>query len=204
MSDFKVWNSQNPDSWFSCRPGKNGFLPVSSPLSVLPEKYNELNVLLDKMRITQNNGEKGYLSSGSLSEHVEKLPIYDFENVKDIQLLAALHRDYCFLASAYSLETCHLSLSKSDNNEYGTARETLPPQLSLPLLQLSKKNDTFPWLDYAYGYGLNNSVLQEGGDYKDYKSYKTIRMFNGNDSEEGFINVHVAMVLARFAMSNHP
>ena len=82
----------------------------------------------------------------------------------------------------------------SNNNEYGKARDILPPQLSLPLLTLSKKNDVFPWLDYAYGYGLNNAVLKNGCNPKDYNSYKTIRTFNGCDSEEGFINVHVAMV----------
>tara|TARA_Y100000991_G_C21966091_1_gene346946 strand:+ start:364 stop:1764 length:1401 start_codon:yes stop_codon:yes gene_type:complete len=195
MNIFTKWKSQFPDSWFSCRPGENGFLPISNPLEKLPDEYSIINNILDNMQITQKNNKIGYLKEGKLAEEIDNnLPLFNFENVTDKQLLAALHRDYCFLASAYSLETCHQSLSQSENNEYGIARDTLPPQLSLPLLELAKKNDTIPWLDYAYGYGLNNGILQEGGDKKDYKSYKTSRMFNGNQSEEGFINVHVAMV----------
>lgn len=147
------------------------------------------------MRITQENGKQGYLSQGKLGEKIDKeLPLYDFQNISDKRLLASLHRDYCFLSSAYSLETSHLTISKSEDNSYGIARNILPPQLSKPLLLLSEKNDTFPWLDYAFGYGLNNAILKEGQNKKDHNSYKTVRMFNGHQSEEGFINVHVAMV----------
>ena len=195
MYTFNVWETQDENSWFSCIPGKNGFLPIDSPLCRLPDEYNIINDILDNMKINKSNDELGYLDKGCLGEKIEKdLPIYNLDNITDIKLLAALHRDYCFLASAYSLETCHKSLSLSNNNEYGKARDNLPPQLSLPLLTLSKKNDVFPWLDYAYGYGLNNAVLKNGCNPKDYNSYKTIRTFNGCDSEEGFINVHVAMV----------
>ena len=44
MSDFSFqsWKSENPDSWFSCVPGKNGFLPVGDPLDLLPDEYNKL------------------------------------------------------------------------------------------------------------------------------------------------------------------
>jgi indoleamine 2,3-dioxygenase len=137
----------------------------------------------------------GHLKNNVLVEEINNnLPLFDLTNVTDVRLLAALQRDYCFLASAYSLESCHTSLVNSDYKDYGKATEELPPQLAVPLLQLSKKNNVFPWLDYAYGYGLNNAVLREGEDNTDYNSYNTIRTFNGNQSEEGFINVHVAMV----------
>ena len=192
---FIPWKSKHPESWFSCIPGKNGFLPVDEPLEKLPQEYDIINQLLDNMKITQENGKQGYLSQGTLGDIIDKeLPIYDLQNVSDKRLLASLHRDYCFLASAYSLETSHLSLSQSKDNSYGTARSILPPQLSKPLLFLSEKNDTFPWLDYAYGYGLNNAILKNNCNKQDHKSYKTVRMFNGHQSEEGFINVHVAMV----------
>ena len=195
MDKFEPWESQNPDSWFSCVPGKNGFLPIDSPLYRLPVEYNIINQLLDEMKITQKNDHVGYLCNAQLAEKINNdLPVIDFKDIDNKKLLAALHRDYCFLSSAYSLETCHLSLQNSENNNYGIARDTLPPQLAIPLKQLAEKNDTFPWLDYAYGYGLNNSILKDGSDYRDYKSYQTVRTFNGNDSEEGFINVHVAMV----------
>ena len=197
MSDFsfQTWESEHPESWFSCIPGKNGFLPVGDPLDTLPTEYSKLNDLLNDMKIHQTDGKKGYLEIGDLQNKVmEELPMYDVSEIEDKQLLAALQRDFCFLASAYSLEPCHIALMKSENNDYGTARSILPPRISIPLLELAKKNDTFPWLDYAYGYGLNNAVLTNKEDAKDYKCYKTIRTFNGHDSEEGFINVHVAMV----------
>ena len=197
MSDFSFqsWKSENPDSWFSCVPGKNGFLPVGDPLDVLPDEYNKLTDILNNMKIYQKEEKKGYLEIGNLQSKVmEELPLYDVSKIEDKQLLAALHRDFCFLASAYSLEPCHISLMNSENNDYGEARSILPPKISIPLLELAKKNNTFPWLDYAYGYGLNNAVLTNKENYKDFKCYKTIRTFNGHDSEEGFINVHVAMV----------
>ena len=190
QTKFKRWSSTEPESWFSCRPGKNGFLPVDTPLEKLPEKYDMINNILDQMQLSKN----GCLCTAGLKEKLEDLPILDISNVQDKKLLAALQRDYCFLASAYSLETSHLALMKSGNNTYGEARNSLPPQLSIPLITLSQKNGTFPWLDYAYGYGLNNAVLRKDCDPTDHKSYNTIRTFNGSDSEKGFINVHVAMV----------
>ena len=187
---FKRWKTIKPNSWFSCVPNKNGFLPVDNPLKKLPEKYDSINKILDEMQISKN----GYLCKAGLNEKIEDLEILDFSQIEDMKLLAALHRDYCFLASAYSLETSHLFLTESENNIYGEARKSLPPQLAIPLLVLAQKNETFPWLDYAYGYGLNNASLRKDLDPKDHTSYDTIRTFNGNESEKGFINVHVAMV----------
>ncbi len=191
MTVFKKWESKHKNSWFSCVPGKNGFLPIDQPLFRLPEKYNKVNEILKNMKITQNNETHGYLHYRTLGNIIDKeLPIYDISKETDVKLLAALQRDYYFLASAYSLETSH---PKENESNYNTARTILPKQIAIPLLELSKKNDVFPWMDYAYGYGLNNALLI-GDDPTHYGSYKTIRTFNGNQSEEGFINVHVAMV----------
>ena len=187
-TSFKFWKSIYPNSWFSCVPGKNGFLPVSRPLERLPGRFSELEELLEKMKIV--NG--GYLEKAELVKYVEKLPQYDLSNIKEPGLLAALQRDYCFLASALSLETTHLRLMR--DQKYGVARTVIPKNIAEPLLYLSEKNDTNPWLDYAYGYGLNNAVPREDCDQTKHSSYNTIRTFNGCKSEEGFINVHVAMV----------
>jgi indoleamine 2,3-dioxygenase len=193
MDSFQTWKSMYPDSWFSCRPGENGFLPIDQPLEKLPEEYEIINKILDDMKISQKSGENGLLFYGNLRREInEKLPLFDFSGVEDTQLLAALHRDYCFMAAAYSLEPSHLEILKK-KDVYGKAENVLPEQLAVPLICLGKKNDVFPWLDYAYGYGLNNAILK-GQDNKDHNSYKTVRTFNGIDSEEGFINVHVAMV----------
>ncbi len=189
--NFKLWESKNKNSWFSVIPGKNGFLPVDQPLFRLPEKYSKVNDILRDMKINKSDGSKGFLHYRKLGEVIKNdLPIYDVSSETDIQLLAALQRDYYFLASAYSLETSH---PKENESNYHEARNTIPKQLAIPLVELSKKNKVFPWMDYAYGYGLNNALLV-GDDPTDYTCYKTVRTFNGNQSEEGFINVHVAMV----------
>lgn len=185
---FKKWESLYPNSWFSCIPGKNGFMPVGDPLIKLPTQYEEINDILENMKINNN----GYLANGKIGDYIDKLPKYDLHSIEDKQLLAALYRDFCFLASAYSLEPSHLNLK---DGVYGKARDKLPPQLSEPLILLAQKVDSKPWLEYAYGYGLNNVCLKNPDmDPTDQKSYHTIRMFNGHDSESGFINVHAAMV----------
>lgn len=192
---FKSWKSKYPESWFSCNPGVNGFLPVNSPLERLPEKYNIINRLLEEMKITQfdSNNDGGLLNQNKFADTIDKeLPLYDLSEEEDIELLSGLFRDYCFMSSAYSLETSHYFLK---DGVYGTARDTLPVSLSEPLLILSQKLKVLPWLDYAYGYGLNNAkLIDEGMDKGLHTSYKTIRMFNGIPSESGFINTHVAMV----------
>ena len=188
---FSEWNSKYPNSWFSCQPGKNGFLPVQSPLKKLPEKYQIINDLLDEMKITQSDGSTGLLGKNKFAEElVKRLPLFDFSDETNVQLLATLQRDYTFMAAAYSLETSHYYLK---DGVYGEAREDIPSVLAIPLKQLGEKNDVFPWLDYAYGYGLNNACLKEGADPTKQESYDTVRMFNGHESESGFINVHVAI-----------
>jgi indoleamine 2,3-dioxygenase len=195
FSSWKRWESKYENSWFSCIPGKNGFLPVQEPLFRLPERYSIINKILDDMKINRADGTKGYLhqanrSLGSVIDN--ELPLFDISKEDDVQLIAALQRDYYFLAAAYSLETAH---PNEGEGNYHKARTTLPKQLAIPLLALSKINKVFPWLDYAHGYGLNNAVLKNASaDPTKWDSYKTIRTFNGCASEEGFINVHVAMV----------
>ena len=135
--DFKVWESKYPHAWFSCQPAKNGFLPIDQPLQRLPEEFKFVNVILDKMKITQPDGSQGLLDKGLLYESINNcLPIYNVDEITDVKLLAALFRDYCFLASAYSLEPCHMFLKESTDNKYGEARSVLPPQLSIPLINL--------------------------------------------------------------------
>ena len=198
---FKKWESIFSNSWFSVQPGKNGFLPINDPLDKLPEKYEKLEEILNKMRITQKDGSNGYIHYNNLKNIVNKeLPTYDVKIEDDKQLLAALFRDFCFLAAAYSLESSHVNVNEKGN--YEKAVDILPSNIAEPLIILSEKLDVNPWMDYAYGYGLNNAIFI-GKDKKDYKDYKTIRTFNGNKSEEGFINVHVAMVAQTGELLEH-
>ena len=68
MYTFNVWETQDENSWFSCIPGKNGFLPIDSPLCRLPDEYNIINDILDNMKINKSNGELGYLDNIILPE----------------------------------------------------------------------------------------------------------------------------------------
>ena len=52
----------------------NGFLPKKSPLAVLPERYSELQVLIDEMPIKKANGQGGLLSTeGAIEDAVKNL-----------------------------------------------------------------------------------------------------------------------------------
>ena len=52
----------------------NGFLPKKSPLSVLPERYSELQELIDEMPIKKANGQDGLLAiEGAIEDSVKKL-----------------------------------------------------------------------------------------------------------------------------------
>jgi indoleamine 2,3-dioxygenase len=188
---FHLWKSKNPDSWFSVKPNENGFLPVLKPLKSLQKPYKLVNDILELMKLSNPDS---LLKQNKLAEYIrDNLPDYTDTIKKELnkQILATLFRDYSFMASAYSLETSHYDLKEGI---YGTAREELPSNLAKPLKYLAEKLDSLPWLDYAYGYGLNNAIIKEGEtDLGDYRSYETIRMFNGIESESGFINVHVAM-----------
>ena len=61
----------------------NGFLPKKSPLLKLPERYDELQRLIDEMPIKKEDGSDGLLSSnGAIEQSVEGL--YNF---KDLSLI---------------------------------------------------------------------------------------------------------------------
>lgn len=188
MYHFKLWKSNYPTDWFSCIPGKNGFLPVDTPLTTLPDKYNIIESLLKKMKIA----EQGYLYHNQLGIEINKLPLLDVSNENDPKIIAALFRDYSFLTSAYSLEETHQSFLV--DKKYGKARTFIPKQLAIPLTLLACKLGTQPWINHAYGYCLNNSILKRGSNSRKISSYSSIRTFNGCHNEEEFINIQVAMI----------
>ena len=46
----------------------NGFLPKQSPLKTLPDKYGELQALIDDMPIKKANGDDGLLAKKGARE----------------------------------------------------------------------------------------------------------------------------------------
>ena len=170
----------------------NGFLPEKSPLAVLPDRYIELQVLIDEMPIKKANGQGGLLSiEGAIEDAVKKLKNYKdlVKNEDDIFINQALFRAYAFLSSAYLLAPSHFSFQKT--KKYGKAHRILPSQLSEPFVLVSKKLDVFPFLDYHYAYSLGNYVKIDDSKGYEWENLAMAAKFSGMDDERGFIMLHV-------------
>ena len=170
----------------------NGFLPTKSPLAVLPERYSELQVLIDEMPIKKGNGQDGLLAiEGAIEDAVKKLKNYKdlVKNEDDIFINQALFRAYAFLASAYLLAPSHFSFQKT--KKYGKAHRVLPAQISEPFVLVSKKLDVYPFLDYHYAYSLGNYVKIDDSKGYEWENLAMAAKFSGMDDERGFIMLHV-------------
>ena len=170
----------------------NGFLPKKSPLAVLPERYSELQVLIDEMPIKKANGQDGLLAiEGAIEDAVKKLKNYKdvVKNEDDIFINQALFRAYAFLASAYLLAPSHFSFQKT--KKYGKAHRVLPSQISEPFALVSKKLDVYPFLDYHYAYSLGNYVKIDDSKGYEWENLAMAAKFSGMDDERGFIMLHV-------------
>ena len=170
----------------------NGFLPKKSPLAVLPEKYNELQVLIDEMPIKKADGTQGLLSRrGDIEKAVSNL-----SNLKhlvgeeeDVFLIQALFRAYSFLTSAYLLAPAHFNYI--DTKKYGKAHTVLPSQIAEPFVIVSKKLDVYPFIDYHYSYSLGNYVKIDKSKGYEWENLAMAAKFSGMDDERGFIMLHV-------------
>jgi len=165
---------------------EHGFLPMVEPLSVLPDKYKNLQNIIDNL--------SSYLTNVDIDNIFQK--ISDLENYDDsireemdINLLVALYRAYCFLASGYLLYPSYVSFVKT--NQYGKGRSRLPIQLSQPLLYLADKLEVYPWLEYSYGYSLGNYVKIDNTKGLDVENLRMACHFSGTSDETGFIMCHV-------------
>ena len=170
----------------------NGFLPKKSPLAVLPERYSELQVLIDEMPIKKANGQGGLLSTeGAIEDAVKKLKNYKdlVKNEDDIFINQALFRAYAFLTSAYLLAPSHFSFQKT--KKYGKAHRILPSQLSEPFVLVSEKLDVYPFIDYHYAYSLGNYVKIDSSKGYEWENLAMAAKFSGMDDERGFIMLHV-------------
>ncbi|XP_037030629.1 indoleamine 2,3-dioxygenase 1-like [Bradysia coprophila] len=184
--------------------GKNGFLPRQEPLAELPKQYSALESLLQRMPMQLNDGTPGLLASGQFGDAVrEELPVYDVDSLTDQRLLSALFRDYTFAASAYLLEPCDiLYRSQAD---YGLGRRVLPKNIAVPLVKVSNKINSKPFMEYALSYALYNYKKVSPTQGLNYDNLALVRAFAGSESEKGFVLNHVTMVsysphLVRFAV----
>lgn len=84
----KAWSNPYPEDMFSVGP-ENGFLPRKDPLEVLPQEYQEMETLLNDMRLQKKDGSAGLLATGDFGAAVERdLPEYDISKVTDGELLS--------------------------------------------------------------------------------------------------------------------
>ncbi|KAJ3114179.1 hypothetical protein HDU96_002445 [Phlyctochytrium bullatum] len=172
---------------------RNGFLPRQDPLPRLPDEFGALESLLERMTVKMADGSPGLLGKGEFGDAVNKeLPLYDVDSIRDQRLLTALFRDYTFAASAYLLEPCDIMNRK--RGEYGLGRDVLPKNLAVPLVKVSEKIGSKPFMEYAQSYALYNYKRKDASKPVEYENLELIRKFSGMESEHGFILVHVAMV----------
>ena len=170
----------------------NGFLPKKSPLSRLPERYDELQKLIDEMPIKKEDGSDGLLSrKGAIEEGVHSLAnLKDLVTKEDdVFIVQALFRAYAFLTSAYLLAPAHFNYIKT--KKYGKAHNTLPAQIAEPFVLVSEKLDVYPFIDYHYAYSLGNYVKIDNTKGFEWENLAMAAKFSGMDDERGFIMLHV-------------
>ena len=134
-----------------------GFLPRQEPVVKLPPEFDALESLLNRMPVKTLSGEPGLLAKFTFGDTVEReLPDLSAEVEKyrdDLVIMNALYRDYSFLASAYLLEPCKLTLCGGDEGvltfcpgherflrgePYGLGRQSLPRNISLPIVKVAE------------------------------------------------------------------
>lgn len=176
--------TQYTDGIFNVSPDY-GFLPQFEPLEKLPEKYYPVQYLIDKLHTHLTK------ESGAIEREISALPnLFDLvKEEDDKKVQQALYRAYTFLSSGYLLAPSHFN--KDADGKYGKAHNLLPAQLAMPLVEVSKKLDVSPWLDYHYSYSLGNYVkIDKNGDLH-WNNLKMACSFTGTQDEVGFIMNHV-------------
>ena len=193
---MSYWDKEYTDGFFNVSKA-HGFLPIREPLRHLPDEYRELQDLINRLHVFQENGLHVFLEPGVLGipneivGQVGKIPDYsDIINKEtDVFILQALYRAYTFVTSGFTLEQAYQEFIQSGN--YGVARQLLPKNIALPLVLVSNKLDVYPWLDYHYSYSLGNYVKKDPAGDLHWKNLDMACKFTGTTDEIGFIMVHV-------------
>ena len=171
---------------------KNGFLPVQEPLRELPNRYKDLQLLLDQMPVTRSDGSAGLLATkGALEKAVHSLPNYHHQIIKEDQphVKAALFRAYSFLSSAYTLSPAHHTFLQT--GQYGLGNKKIPANLAEPFVAIADSISVFPWLDYHYAYALGNYFKKDPSKGLAWSNLEMAVKFSGMPDEKGFIMLHV-------------
>lgn len=117
-----------------------GFLPRMDPLEKLPQEFDALESILQRMPVKTLSGEPGLLAKGKLGDVVTAdlpdLTGYVDKYKTNLPMINALYRDYSFLASAYLLEPCHLRFMRDE--PYGLGRQVLPANIARPIARCAE------------------------------------------------------------------
>ena len=179
------------DGFFSID-SKNGFLPIKEPLIKLPNRYDELQFLIDEMPILKSDGTPGLLAqNGAFEKKVKTVPNYLnlVEEESDPFVQAALFRTYSFIASAFTLSPAHHAYLKT--GKYGVAHNFLPSNIAQPFVAVADMLEVYPWLDYHYAYSLGNYFKIDKSSGFNWENLGMAAKFSGMDDERGFIMLHV-------------
>ncbi|KAF4986957.1 hypothetical protein FDECE_15675, partial [Fusarium decemcellulare] len=149
---------------------RNAFLPEHSPLKQLPDAYYEPWELV--VQHLPALVEKG------IRRAVDQLPVLSTDRLRTEAEWRRAYVVLAFLTHAYV---------------WGgeTPEEILPPQITLPFLEVSKHLELPPVLTYAAANLWNFSC--SGDDFSDLTKLDTLHTFTGSESESWFLLISVAM-----------
>ena len=204
VSNKSIWSHEGFDEslltpsmriwgWPNLRTMK-GFLPQIEPYT-LGGDFQPIDDLLKAMPVNLAKGEKGLLGQNQFRKAADGLfdasqliqdAIQEYEASQDetqrnqiIFDLAMLFRDYQYLKMGYLFEGVHHGEAQ--------AASKLPVQIANPLVILACLFEQKPWLEYASGYVLLNSLF---GDEILADQVKLQRMWHGGSDEFFFQTVH--------------
>lgn len=125
----------------------SGFLPYQTAPVDLPEAFKSLQSLVERLPVVKLDGKPGLLATyelgpavdaelNDLTDEVEKLVLPD--GSFDKFTIAAVFRDYTFVASSYLLEPCWENWNKNPAGGYGLGRDVLPKSVARPMYRCAQ------------------------------------------------------------------
>ncbi|KAI7157506.1 indoleamine 2,3-dioxygenase subfamily [Hortaea werneckii] len=149
----------------------NGFLPAEAPLQFLPDEYYlPWELLIHNLPLL--------LKTDHLRIEIDSLDVLQTDFLRSEPERRRAYVILAFLAQGYIWG--------------GTkAAEVIPPCLSVPFLEISRKLELPPVLTYAASNLWN--FTSTSGDFSDLETLKTLHTFTGTQDEVWFFMVSVAM-----------
>ncbi|KAG9254791.1 Indoleamine 2,3-dioxygenase [Emericellopsis atlantica] len=150
---------------------RNAFLPAHSPCEVLSDNcYQPWEIIAQHL--------PQHIERGSIRRAVQDLPVLPTDRLRS---LSEWRRAYVILAFM-----THAYVWGGDQPE-----QILPPQITIPFLQVSEHLELPPVLSYSAANLWNFASTSD--DFTDLTSLRTLCSFTGTESESWFLLISVAM-----------